>query len=256
MIAFAQIAPINYTELGIHESDMNMVLAHIARDSKEYSKLFRDSDKQTLLDNGAFENGVPMSVEDMIEIGHKVGADILVLPDYPYKDWKAGWSDYVLEGIEQYKQEGFKTMFIPQSEKGDGPGYMKSLANAIQHPMIDYVGLSILGCPNAFPHIPAYKVREKIIGEVYDALPQKSLHILGMLDNTLEEIARLTYYEDVINSWDTSLAIWAGLNGEAVEKNHKKLKLDVDFDHPIKNFSVSMVLDNIQAMKGARDATV
>ena len=253
MIKLAHIAPSNYTELGIHESDMNMVLAHVARDNKEYARMFRDSDKQTLLDNGAFENGVPMSVEDMINIGHKVRADILVLPDYPFKDWQEGWSDYVMEGIEQYKQEGFKTMFIPQSVKGDAIGFMKSLINAIHHPEIDYIGLSILGCPNAFDHIPDHKVREKIIGEVYDILPQNKLHILGML-GTVDEIKRLSYYEDVINSWDTSAAIWYGVNGLSVEGRTEKFADAVDFDLPVKNFSVSLVLDNINYMKELRNA--
>ena len=255
LIKLAHIAPSNYTELGIHESDMNMVLAHVAKDNKEYAQLFRGSDKQTLLDNGAFENGVPMSVEDMIEIGHKVGADILVLPDYPYKDWREGWSDYVLEGMEAYKQEGFKTMFIPQSLSGDGVGFMSSLHQAIRHPLVDYVGLSILGCPNAFDHLPSHKVREKIIGEVYELLPKDKLHILGMLDS-VDEIERLVYYEDVINSWDTSAAIWYALNDISVEGRTEKFELAVDFDLPVKNFSVSLVLDNINYMKGLRDGNI
>ncbi len=252
MIKFCHIAPTHYTELGIHESEMDMVLAHIARDDDKYAELFAHSSHVKLLDNGAFENGVPMSVEDMINIGHKVRADILVLPDYPYEDWRQGWEDNVMEGIEQYKKEGFLTMFIPQSKKGDASGYMKSLKNALLHPQIDYVGLSILGCPNAFPEIPTHKVREKIIDLSTAYMDPKQLHILGMLDNPLEEIERLAYYSKYINSWDTSLAIWAGLNGLTVGPKHEKLKLAVDFDHPVKDFSVSLVLDNIQAMRDKR----
>ena len=249
-ILMAHIAPTNYTELGIHESTFNMVLAHIADKDDRYAELFKGSDKPTLLDNGAFELGVPYPTEKMVAIGAKVGADIMVLPDYPLMDWKDGWT-HVDSDIKAYKAAGFKAMFVPQSLKDDGEGYMKSLTLALDHDDIDFVGLSILGCPNAFPHIPTHKVREKILDSVAYLKPEKKFHVLGMLDNPLEEITRLTYYSDMINSWDTSLAIWAGLCDVRVDMNHKKIKTPVDFAYPIKDFSVSLVLDNIQRMRDA-----
>ena len=254
MIEFAHIAPTNYTELGIHESDMNMVLCHIAEAHPHYAQMFRDSEKQTLLDNGAFENGIPYETERMLDIGESVGADIMVLPDYPGQPWEKGW-EKVEEDIAEYKTHGFQTMFVPQSILGDTVGYLKSLDKAIKHPNIDLIGLSILGCPTAFNTLPKYKVREQILEYVEQNYTQahtdKRFHILGMLD-AADEVTRLTYYKDMINSWDSSAAIWGGINGIKLEDETKKFELAVDFDHPIGDFSVSLVLDNINYIKGLR----
>ncbi len=255
MIKFMHIAPINHTELGIHESDGNMVLAHIADNSEKYANLFLNSDKETLLDNGAFELGVPYEADKMVKIGKLVGADIMVLPDYPGEPWTKGW-DKVEDDIAKYKVEGFKTMFVPQSILGDTVGYLKGLDKAIKNPGIDFIGLSILGCPTAFNTLPKYKIREQILEYVECRYAPKKLakrfHILGMLDDPLGEITRLTYYKYMINSWDSSAAIWAGLNYHKLEEGAAKFSEPVDFDYPIGDFSVSLVLDNINKMKDNR----
>lgn len=250
-IKLCHIAPINYTEMGINESDMNMVLAHIAEKDKSYAEMFKSSDKITLLDNGAFEQGYPMEADKMIGIGHEVGADILVLPDHPYKPWELGWMK-VEDQIKLYKANGFKTMFIPQSIKGDGQGYMASLVNALEHPDIDFVGLSILGCPNAFPDVPEHRVRDMILSHfAKNGNHYKKFHILGML-GSVDEIKRLTQYKDLIHSWDTSAAIWYGLNGVSVKGRTKKIELAVDFNMPGKEFDYRLVLDNIDYMRSLR----
>ena len=226
-IKLAHIAPTSDLDYAIKRSGMNMVLAHVADADDEYAEAFRLSGKETLLDNGAFENGVPLGTAEMIRIGKKVGADILVLPDYPFEPWAKGWLN-IENHIKVYKDAGFKTMFVPQSIKGDSLGFEMSIHNALNHAGIDYIGLSILGCPNAYDQLNPMKVREHILSLFYHDIPDKKLHILGMLDS-VDEIKRLTYYKEKINSWDTSAAVWYGVNGLCVADRDDKYMEKVDF---------------------------
>jgi len=227
-IKLAHIAPTSDAAYAIKRSGMNMVLAHIADKDDAYAELFKASNKETLLDNGAFENGVPLPVDKMIEIGRKVGADILVLPDYPFEPWAKGWLT-IESDIKAYKDAGFRTMFVPQSLKGDAQGYELSIHNALHHPDIDFVGLSILGAPNAYELMPPIKVRSHILEKFNTPNNAKKFHMLGML-NSVDEILRVTYYKHLVNSWDTSAAVWYGVNGLDVSKTETKFADAVDFD--------------------------
>ena len=251
MIKLCHIAPVNYVELGIAYSDMDMILAHIADENDVYAEAFKKSDNLKLLDNGAFELDQPYGVDKMIEIGKKVEADILVLPDYPLQPWEDGW-DEIDERIKAYKDAGFKVMFAPQSLKGDESGYMLSLVKAVMDERIDFIGLSILACPNAFDKLPEHKVREKILGMMAN-MPgaEKRFHILGML-GSVDEIKRLTYYSKLIHSWDTSAAVWYGINDLTVEGRTEKFTKHVDFDIEFQDDKVEQIIANINYMRSLR----
>ncbi len=227
-IRLAHIAPIFTTQKAINQSGFNMVLAHIAKENEGYCDLFKHSDKPTLLDNGAFEQGYPMPADEMIELGHKVGADILVLPDFPYSDWKIGWRSVEAE-IMTYKDAGFKTMFVPQSLSGDVVGLCSSIEKALEHPHIDYIGLSILAVPNAGTDRTSLLHRYSLWSSA-----KKRFHVLGCLDDPIgemEEISKL--FEPYVNSWDTSAAVWKGLHDKLVMPGDEKFKLSVDFNSPL-----------------------
>ena len=200
-----------------------MVLAHIADKSDEYCRLFKANDKPTLLDNGAFENRMPYPVDEMIRLGHKVGADILVIPDFPYQDWSVGWKTADIE-LQTYRDNGFKTMFVPQSLEGDVMGLYKSIERAIEHPLVDYIGLSILACPNAH-------VRREVILERYQnwSACKKRFHMLGALDSWGDELSDVAPYEHMIESWDSSAAVWAGVHDELIFTRDEKFTKPVDF---------------------------
>ncbi len=241
MIKIAHIAPIYTTHRAIESSTFNMVLAHIADESPAYCEMFKSSPLDTLLDNGAFELGYPMPADEMIRLGHKVGADILVLPDFPYEDWGRGWLT-VTDEIMTYKGNGFKTLFVPQSTKDDVIGLYKSIERALENPQIDYIGLSILACPNAG------LLRKEILERYKNWSAAKNrFHILGML-GTVDEITELKEYESMINSWDTSAAVWYGINDISVMGRTEKFKDAVDFDSKLE--WNDYVENNICYMKG------
>ncbi len=225
MIPIAHIAPINVMDRSMAESGMHMILAHI--DNKEYRAKFAASDKYKLLDNGAFENGVPLSVKEMIEIGREVKANTLVLPDFPYSDWRVGWQN-IEQHIEAYRNEGFQTMFIPQSLHTDHLGLYQSIEKALEHPLIDYIGLSILACPNA--NLERIDILERYSSW---SASDKRFHMLGALDNPGNEMLLCSSYEQMISGWDTSAACWSGLHSRKLVNEIKKFKLSVDFDSPL-----------------------
>ena len=152
-----------------------------------------------------------------------------------------------------FKQHGFKTFYVPQSELGDVDGYLKSLLWAIENPDIDLIGLSILGCPIAlgikeetFNHgdrdqaflMQRFLSRWKMLNLVDSMVEDKSklykkFHNLGILDGPME-ILLLEKYKDYIYSWDSSSAVWAGINGVRYDGSptglrYGKIESEVDF---------------------------
>lgn len=201
-----------------------------------------------ILDNSAFEmyqRGLPMFEGDkLIELGERVKADYIVMPDYPGENqWKtiAAATDYG----PQFKEAGFGTFFVPQSEIGDVDGYLEAFAFAATSPLVDYIGVSILGVPNAFGvygnPLQQYLSRKLMMGALYDrGLLQvakrmgKKIHFLGMLDGP-NEIIEVAPFGKFIDTWDSSAAVWAGINGIAFDKSPTglvdgKIKSHVDFD--------------------------
>lgn len=203
-----------------------------------------------ILDNSAFEmyqRGLPMFDGDkLVELGKKCAANYIVMPDYPGED---GWK--TIKAAKEYgpvfKEAGFGTFFVPQSEVGDMEGYLESFAYAATSPLVDYIGISILGVPNAFGvygnQLQQYLARKIMMGALYErGLLQiakrmgKKIHFLGMLDgpNEIIEVAPFVKY---IDTWDSSAAVWAGINGIAFDNSPTglvdgKIKSHVDFDLP------------------------
>lgn len=216
-------------------SSINLVLAHLVGDNY-YTKTYAASKKPTILDNGAFELGVPYEPERLIELGKMINAQYIVLPDYPGQSWEFT-IDAAKEYIPKFKAAGFKTFFVPQSEEGDFDGYMNCWDWAINEPNIDLIGCSILGAPKSLPSqdrlitrfIILRAIENAINGGYFDEkLLVNRIHMLGMLD-TVNEIALTRPFHWMINSWDTSAAIWAGINGLDIKKTSTKLATPVDF---------------------------
>jgi len=144
----------------------------------------------------------------------------------------------------QFKDNGFGTFFVPQSEIGDLEDYIATFAWAACSPLVDYIGVSILGVPNAYGvekdnklqryvsrfHMMKELERRGILKLAY--LNNKKIHFLGMVDGPNEiELCG----EFCINTWDSSAAVWAGLNGISFDSSptgliNGKFEEEVDFN--------------------------
>ena len=259
-IQFCHIAPIALLSDVAKHNKSHLMLAHLVESNAEYREFYKnlevDDGSEKILDNSGYEmfkRGEPMyESSKLVDMGRRCGATVIVLSDYPGEHWTKT-RDAAIELAPVFKQHGFKTFYVPQSELGDVDGYLKSLLWAIENPDIDLIGLSILGCPIAlgikeetFNHgdrdqaflMQRFLSRWKMLNLVDSMVEDKSklykkFHNLGILDGPME-ILLLEKYKDYIYSWDSSSAVWAGINGVRYDGSptglrYGKIESEVDF---------------------------
>lgn len=273
MIKFCHIAPTPHLEDLTQFNQSHLLLAHLVdpdfNDGKDYDPRYTEfyaslqDGKVRYLDNSAFEmmkhyNGKLYDPNKLIEMGHKVKATHIVLSDYPTEHWTKT-CNVAIEQIPQFKKEGFKTFFVPQSEIGDLEGLISSFEWALNNKNIDIIGVSILAIPNAFGIENNKALRSfsrirfmQILQErgLLDHRAIKRFHFLGAMDN-MYELLTLKPFEPYIESSDSSVAIWRGLNFKNFDNSptgmkEGKFELPVDFN---KCFSRSAVKNAIEQIK-------
>ena len=237
---FCHITPIDHLDL-VKGSSSHLTLAHIVsgmegspEQVEAYCEFYENEKKQAemdgrpyinIMDNSAFElykNQMPMFTPDeLLPLAKKVHATHIVLPDHP-----AHPSMVTIDDARRYapifKENGFKTFFVPQSDIGDLEDLITAFSWAAGSPLIDYIGVSILAVPNAYScekgnNLNRFTARWKFMNELFDrnilhmaAANGKKIHFLGMVDGP-NEISLVRDFH--IDTWDSSAAVWAGLNG-------------------------------------------
>lgn len=272
-INFCHIAPTSYLPF-VRQYKTHLLLAHLVEENEEYRNFYinlklKNPNVFYHLDNSAFEmfkRGVPMYDSDkLLEMGNLVGADSIVMSDYPKEPWEK-----TVQSAEKlapkFKSAGFKTFFCPQSVLGDLDGLIKGFEWALQSDLVDYIGVSILACPIALgineskhgngSRDESYRMQRYLSRwAVFEELDRRGLlshwrwraerkfHCLGMTDGP-KEIALLQKYHDYIFSWDSSTAIWHAINGIEYDSSptglrNGKYEEEVDFNiAPPNNFDV------------------
>lgn len=261
MIQFCHIAPISLLDIVSQHNQSHLILAHLVEKDQKYSNFFSrlqvGADAEKIMDNSAFEmfkQGRPMfNAAKLVDLANQCNATVIVLPDYP-KEHHEKTIDAAKQYIPIVKEAGFKTFFVPQSKPNDLDGYMNSLSWAIDNKNIDYIGLSILGCPIALgldekPYGAEYNSYYKMqrflsrwhilnqLAKLYDLNDerlQKRFHCLGLVDGP-NEIELLSKFKPLIKSWDSSSAVWAGINNVKYDSTPTglltgKIESEVDFD--------------------------
>jgi len=213
---FCIIAPIAYLEQYSTLSHTHLVLAHLVDTNDEYASFYKrmsDRGDRIICDNGAFELGESYSPEKLIEIGTKCGADALVLPDYPFKHAQIT-IEAAQKWIPLFRDAGFKCAFVPQSEKGGLDQWIDAYQWAATNPEISIICMSILGIPNALPHIPVQYARVVMSQILKDRniVANKFHHYLGLQSGANVEIPSLIKL-GILNSCDSSNPVWCGING-------------------------------------------
>lgn len=250
---FCHIAPTPHLNL-VEGRPVHLCLAHLVEQDPSYVNFYLEQKEKhnctIILDNSAFEmykQNRPMYPSDkLISMGQQIKADYLVMSDYPGEK-----GEKTIESAKKLAPEfhdaGFKTFFVPQSEIGDIEDLVEGFRWAQYHPeLVDYIGVSILGAPNAYGVEKnnklqrfcsrlrlMYEMKETMIFKGYRAQGQK-VHFLGLVDGP-NELMFMNPFEDYIDTWDSSSAVWAGLSGIEYDKTPTglidgKFELEVDFD--------------------------
>ena len=247
-IDFCHICPTPHLDL-VRDRQTHLVLAHLIEEDSNYcdfyEKLSQDDSITIIMDNSAFEmykQNKPMyPTEHLIDMANMVSADYVVMSDYPtepgYKTRQAAE-----DMIPQLKDAGFGTFFCPQSEIGDVEDLMAGYAWGFTHPDIDYIAVSILNIPLAFNVESGNKLQRflsrwrwmEMLGKRGFFEYDKKIHFLGMVDGP-NEIDLVKDWHEVITTWDSSAAVWAGLNGISFDDTPTglmtgKFEKEVDFD--------------------------
>ena len=267
MIEFCHIAPTPHLDL-VKDRKTHLLLAHLVESDPAYTKFYADLKKERdvtyILDNSAFEmykQGRPMyPSEKLIEMGNKVNADYIVMTDYPGEQSELTVNK-AFDMAPELRAAGFKTFFVPQSEIGDFNDYVNCCMFASRSPHVDYIGISILGVPNAYGveknnNLQRFLSRWHMMANLYERgffsqcrVNSKKIHLLGMVDGP-NEISLLKDYR--INTWDSSAAIWAGLNNISFDNSPTgliggKFEKEVDFDHVCNDNSlIELARDNMR----------
>ena len=251
-IRFCHITPTPFLEKFVPNYKTQLVLAHLIEEDERYTEFYRKFNGVKIMDNSAFEmykQGKPMfSPGRLIAMGQKVNADYIVMSDYPDDD-----PSTTIKAAEDqaptFKKEGFGTFFCPQSKIGDLEGLISAFAWAANSSLVDYIGFSILNIPNAYGveqdnKLQRYLSRLKFTIELdkRGVLSQivnngKKIHFLGMVDGPNEiELMAFNGYDECIDTWDSSAAVWYGLNGIKFDNSptgavNGKFEKEVDFNH-------------------------
>lgn len=247
MSYFCHIAPTPHLNL-VQGRPYHLVLAHLIEEDPVYAAFYKQESENgstIIMDNSAFEmykNNLPMyPTNKLIEMARKVSADYIALSDYPNEYWEKT-IDVAIDTAPAIHAAGFGTFFIPQSEIGDLQGLTRSFLWAESSDDIDYIGYSILAIPNAYGvekdnklqrYLSRYKFMHQLYHNNYEMSTNKYHHFLGMVDGP-NEIEMISPLVPNLTSWDSSAAIWAGLNDIQFDNSpsgliNGKFEKEVDF---------------------------
>ena len=278
MIQFCHISPTAYLERFCKNRPFHLTLAHLIEVDDSYTD-FYIKEKQSgncsiIMDNSAFEmykqQREMYPSDKLIEMGSKISADYIVMSDYPGEPAQKT-IDKAIEMAPELKAAGFGTFFVPQSEENDLQDYLSAFEWASHNPqLVDYIGVSILGAPLAFGVERDNKLQRFLARwRIMDILKRRGIlkalkdngqkiHFLGMVDGP-NEIDLVKEYHDYIDTWDSSAAVWLGLNGFEFDNSptglvNGKFEKEVDFDYPLKdsNELAKLNIDYIDLLCGGK----
>ncbi|MDC3266350.1 hypothetical protein OAU13_00325 [bacterium] len=253
MTQFCHIAPIDFLDL-VKDYNSHLTLAHLIETSEEYTSFYKkikahNKDAVIIMDNSAFEmykQGKPMLTPmKVLEMANTIRADYVVLSDYP-GEHSSKTIQAAIDLAPLFRSQGFGTFFVPQSKIGDKEDLINAFDWASTSKHVDYIGVSILGVPNAYSveknnKLQRFVARYMFMQELHDRgilqrirKNKKKIHFLGMVDGP-NEIKLMDPYREYIDTWDSSAAVWLGLNGGTFDGSPTgifdgKFEKEVDFD--------------------------
>ena len=264
---FCHIAPVAHLDL-VKDRSAHLTLAHLIDEGHQDYIDFYQNEKFdiNIMDNSAFElykAQLPMfDPQKLVGLAQQVNATHIVLPDHPSHPSMVGIDD-AKRYAPVFKEAGFGTFFVPQSDVLDLEDLITSFAWAASSPLIDYIGISILAVPNAYGceqnnPLQRFVSRWKFMNELYDrnllqlaAQNGKKIHMLGMVDGP-NEISLLRDFH--IDTWDSSAGVWTGLNGVQIDWSptglvEGKFEKHVDFQAKFEDTTLAesnmRVIDNL-----------
>lgn len=263
MTEFCHISPVPHLDDFAKGRKSHLVLAHLIEEDEEYASWYNhektsNPDCVLIMDNSAFERfkqNEPMyPSENLIEMGTRVKADYIVMSDYPAEPGQKT-IDKAIQMAPELRAAGFGTFFVPQSVIGDLDDLIEGFRWASTAKEVDYIGVSILAVPNAYGvekdnklqrFLSRWAFMHRLEQEgILEAIKQngKKVHCLGMVDGYREVELLCQPFGQYIDTWDSSAAVWYGLNGIAFDDSpsgalNGKYEVEVDFSRHVTDSSL------------------
>jgi len=203
----AVIAPIKHLDLS-SLGDIFFSLAHLILESQRYAVAVRRASEQqyVMIDNGAFEQNLPLSDDELIEAAKRANANEIVCPDYPLdpeKTLKATIN--FLSVMSKTERKRFKFCIVPHGKTITQ--FLENLRALYENTLgeASVVGWSIIDLYKFSYRLRPSMIRiaEHVMPELFYSRDKFEHHLLG-----LDEMQELMLYRNVpIRSVDTSLPI-------------------------------------------------
>lgn len=225
-LKLAFITPTNYLETVAARGDIHLVLAHLVLKDEKYREFYKNSKTYKILDNGAFELGQPMHIEDILKAAEMIGADEVVAPDV-FNDGRR-----TLEAVHNFTMQvktllpafkkiehKFKIMAVPHGK--NFLDWLKCFEELYLDDRIDVIGIGYKSC-KVFTMLFSTRdydlstTRTIIVNRLTQLFPKKTIHLLGGGTNA-NEVEMYKYYPQV-RSMDTCFPFLCGQHGVLFDK--------------------------------------
>lgn len=177
-------------------SDIDFALADVALENPRYAYYYstRPANRFLIADNGAYELGVPLSTELLMQAAKKLIANEIVAPDYPFHQWKTiNATKAFVSSLSKTERSTYSIMYVPHGKTISS--WIQSY-RAAEDIDCDTIGLSILLDKQ-------FMERRLLFGTVLanTGMVKKVHHLLG-----LDRPSELKAYKGLgIRSVDTSM---------------------------------------------------
>jgi hypothetical protein len=255
----AIIAPTPHLNTFSRSGTCQMCLAHLLDDSV-YHRFYRSGIPAnfTIMDNGLYENGESMAMDDLIERIEDIMPHEAIAPDVLYSGEDTVYN--TANFIESIKSQGlFGRIQIMGVVQGSTPDqWLDCLAQLSSMEGLDTIGLSKLAVPRCFglsdDVAPVTQSRFRVMNlmsENHLWNPLKNYHLLGG-DNWLPcELAMVKAKGYPIRSNDSSAAVFYGANGQMFNDHGKIMpfiKGNLPFDTHIDIAKYDAINHNIKTL--------
>ena len=259
MIKTSYIAPTSLIELYSNRGDFHLTLAHLLEkeETTEYEKQILESGKPIYLDNGLFENGESVPLEDLIEHACRLNAVYVFAPDVLYN------SEETLKNIEpaynllqkKNKEWGTNVKLAAVPQAGSYFDYLQCLMQMNQDEKISLIGLSILSIPKSFEEIlGVWNVsmsRLLLLRTMLESQVRfKDCHLLGA-GSSYVDVSYAAKNCSFVKSHDSSSAIWNGVQEHIIkadgdlDKGKTSVHVDFNFEEALSEVQMSAIEHNI-----------
>lgn len=260
MIKVSFIAPTKLMHEYGSRGDFNLVLAHLL-DDKDYLFEVIDSGLPIYLDNGLFENGVSVPLEELIDKALELDAEYVFAPDVLYNrketEENIGKAYEMLEEKKKLKPLA-KTKLAAVVQADNRKDYLESYQAMVEDERVDLIGLSILSIPKSFQEVTGTDNislnRIHCLLDLEKMSVHKDCHLLGAGSSYLDvDYARK--YCHFVKSHDSSSAIWNAIQGHRlkgdllIEGGKTEVPVDFKWNVTLLPRQIELLKNNIEIVK-------